>query len=215
MNIEALYSDAMVRRTSRKIALGCVGSVGVLLLAGTASAQGSPGDSIADRLRRAEAAITMLQQQIAEQAQSSARTRSGVRVELSGRVTMNAFGNSRRVNNVDNPQFVRPDTTAGVPVRGVGMAIRQTRIGLAVSVPEVLGGAFTGDVDVDFYGGQQPSSGGRTFPLIRLRTARGFVTWPHGQLLIGQESPLISGLNPVTPAAIGTPAFAAAGNLWL
>jgi hypothetical protein len=33
--------------------------------------------------------------------------------------------------------------------------------------------------------------------------------------MIGQESPLVSGINPVTPAAIGTPDFAAAGNLWL
>jgi len=95
------------------------------------------------------------------------------------------------------------------------MAIRQTRLGLMVTVPEAAGGTFTGDLDVDFYGGQVPSSGGRTFPLVRLRTARALVRWTNAHLMIGQETPLVSGLNPMTVAAIGTPAFAAAGNLWL
>jgi hypothetical protein len=215
MNIEHVNSDAPVRRTSRKIARGLGRLLAVLLIARSAAAQGTTADSLAERLRRAEAAIAALQVQIAEQAQSGVQARSRARMELTGRVVVTGFGNSRRVNNVDNPQFVRPDTTPGVPVRGIGMAIRQTRLGLAASVADVLGGNFNGDLDVDFYGGQQPSSGGRTFPLLRLRTARGFVRWSNAELMIGQESPLISGVNPVTPAAIGTPEFAAAGNLWL
>ena len=165
------------------------------------------------RLQRAEAAIATLQTQLAEQAQSAVQTRSRAQLEINGRVLLNGFGNSRRVNNVDNPQFVLPDP--GTSTRGTGIAIRQTRLGLAVTVAEALGGSFTGDVDVDFYGGQQPSGGGRTFPLLRLRTARAVVRWSHAQLLFGQESPLISGVNPLTPAAIGTPLFATAGNLWL
>ena len=183
-------------------------------VAGTAGAQGA-ADSLAIRLRRAENAIAVLQQQLAEQADAAARSRSGMRLEWYGRVMINGFGNSRRVNNVDNPQLVRPDTTPGVPARGVGMAARQTTLGLAISAPDVLGGDFTGDVDVDFYGGQMPSGGGRTFPLLRLRTARAQLRWSNANLLVGQEMPLISGLNPVSPVAIGSPGFAAAGNLWL
>jgi hypothetical protein len=215
MNIDRVNTAAGECRPSRKIARGARWALALSLLARSAGGQTSAADSLADRLRRAEAAIATLQQQIAEVAESGARAKSRARLELSGRVVVNGFGNSRRVNNVDNPQFVRSDTTAGLPVRGVGMAIRQTRLGVAVSVADVLGGAFTGDLDVDFYGGQQPSSGGRTFPLVRLRTARGFVRWSNAELMIGQESPLVSGINPVTPAAIGTPEFAAAGNLWL
>jgi hypothetical protein len=194
--------------------------VGVALLAGAffaglAQAQGVANDSVAVRLRRAEAAIEALQKQIAEQSESGVQSRSRASVQLFGRVLTNGFANTRRVNNVDNPQFVRPDTTAGFPARGVGMAMRQTRLGLIVRVPDVLGGAFTGDMDVDFAGGQLASSGGRTFPLVRLRTARGIVRWTHVEAMAGQESPLVSGLNPVTPAAISTPLFTAAGNLWL
>jgi hypothetical protein len=136
-----------------------------------------------------------------------------MQLELNGRVLMNAFHNSRRVNNVDNPQFATPDVAT--PGRGAGMAVRQTQLGVVVTASDVMGGAFTGDVDVDFYGGQMASSGGRTFPLLRLRTARAVVRWSGAHLLIGQESPLVSALNPMTVAAIGTPSFATAGNLWL
>lgn len=215
MNIVPLNTDALIHRPSRNNTRAAACALAALLLASAAAAQGTAPDSLAERLRRAEAAIAVLQTQIAEQAQGGVQARSRARVELNGRVMVNAFHNSNRVNNVDNPQFVQ---NTGLPARfsrGGGMAVRQTQLGLVVMVPDVLGGSFMGDVDVDFYGGQQPSSGGRTFPLLRLRTARGVVRWSNAHVLVGQESPLIAGLNPVTLAAIGTPAFATAGNLWL
>jgi len=172
-------------------------------------------DSIATRLRRAEDAIAALQQQVADQESSNVTTHSRMKLQINGRVLLNTFSNDAKVNNVDDPQFVRPDSAQLLPVAGVGLAIRQTTLGIALTSRDVLGGAFTGDLDVDFFGGQQPSSGGRTFPLVRLRTARGTVKWSGSELMIGQEMPLISPLNPVSPAAIGTPDFAAAGNLWL
>jgi hypothetical protein len=172
-------------------------------------------DSLAARVERAEEALKLLQEQLAAEAQSGVKTKSRVSLEFNGRVLVTAFSNSRRVNNVDVPLFVRPDTANGLPQGGAGMAIRQTQLGLAITADRVLGGTFRGDLDVDFFGGQQPSGGGRTFPLLRLRTARAQVSWKHGELLIGQESPLISGVNPLSLASIGTPEFVAAGNLWL
>ena len=189
-----------------------------VLAAAPLQAQRTAADSLAERLRQAEAAITALQTQMAEQAQGGARSRSGVRLEFTGRVMVKAFGNSRRVNNVDNPQFVLvdPDPSAiGIARRGLGMSVRESRLGLRVDVPDVFRATFVGDVDMDFNGGQQPSSGGRTFPLARLRTARAILRWSGAHVLIGQESPLISGLNPVSLGDIGTPTFATAGNLWL
>ena len=210
-----IYSGSAARGASRKITLRTLyGAAIVMCCASTAAAQADP-DSLAVRLRRAEEAIAVLQRNLAEQAASAVQTRSRVTMELHGRVMLNGFGNSRRVNNVDNPQFVRPDTASGVPARGVGMAIRQTRLGLAVTAADILGADFVGDVDVDFAGGQQPSSGGRTFPLLRLRTARAILRWSRAEIMLGQESPLISDVDPVTPAAIGTPEFAGSGNLWL
>jgi hypothetical protein len=170
-------------------------------------------DSLAARLERAEEAIALLRQQMGDQ--SGVQARSRLAVEIDGRVLMNAFSNTRRVNNVDVPTFVRPDTASTLPLGGAGMAIRQTTLGVAVTAPDVLGGSFAGGLDVDFFGGQQPSSGGRTFPLIRLRVARGVLRWKNAEFLMGQEGPLMSPLNPVSLAAVGIPGMTSAGNLWL
>jgi hypothetical protein len=213
----------MVKQTawSSGRALGAVSGVLLLLaLAAPAGAQKpdstkSARDSLAARVERAEEAIELLKQQLAAQSESGVTTRSGLKLEWSGRVLVSAFGNSRRTNNADVPQFVRPDTANGLPQGGGGLAIRQSTLGLAVSATSVLGGEFHGDLDVDFFGGQQPSSGGRTFPLLRLRTARATLTWAHGEFMVGQDQPLTSGINPVSLASVGTPGFTAAGNLWL
>src|SRR5256886_4848562 len=132
-------------------------------------------------------------------------------LELTGLVLVNGFFTNARVNNSDVPQFA--DSLA--PASAVGGTIRQTRLGLLVTEPDVLRGSFSGEVDLDFFGGQQPSSGGRTFPLVRLRRAVGIVSWAHAQLLFGQESPLVAERSPRSLASVGFPDFAAAGNLWL
>src|SRR5205809_1704333 len=136
-------------------------------------------------------------------------------LELAGLVLVNGFFTNARVNNSDVPQFAGSLPSASA----IGGTIRQTRLGLLVTDPDVLGGDFSGEVDVDFFGGQQPSSGGRTFPLLRLRRAFATVTWqnvrPTVQLLFGQESPLVAERSPRSLASVGFPDFAGAGNLWL
>ena len=133
-------------------------------------------------------------------------------VELTGTVLMNGFYNSARTNNSDAPTFAESDT---VGVTGSSATLRQTRLGAIVTDPDVLGGSFTGEIDLDFFGGQQPAAGNRTFPLIRLRRATATVQWTHLQLLFGQEAPLAAERNPHSLASVGVPDFTSAGNLWL
>ena len=132
-------------------------------------------------------------------------------IELTGLVLVNGFFTNARVNNSDVPQFA--DSLP--PASAAGGTIRQTRLGVLVTDPDVLRGSFSGELDVDFFGGQQPSTGGRTFPLLRLRRAVGIVSWSHAQLLFGQESPLVAERSPRSLASVGFPDFATAGNLWL
>ncbi len=171
-------------------------------------------DSLGARLERAEETIELLRQQLAAQGESAVKTKSGLSLELNGRILLSVFANTRRTNNSDVPTTVRPDSASGAANGGGGIEIRQTTLGLAVTSPSVLGASFLGDLDVDFFGGQLSTFGGRTMPLIRLRTARAVLTWPHAELLVGQEQPLVSNLNPVSLAGVGTPDFTAAGNLW-
>ena len=172
-------------------------------------------DSLAARLARAERAIALLRQQVADESQSAVRTRSRFQLELSGRVLTNAFATARRVNSVDVP-IIALEPGADPPDRRVlGVTVRQSRFGAMVSVTDVLGGTFEGSAELDFAGGEQCGPGdSRLFPEPRMRTAWGRLVWPRTELLVGSEAPLISDLNPVSVASVGVTGFVAAGNLW-
>ncbi|HEX3233425.1 MAG TPA: hypothetical protein VHR41_04475 [Gemmatimonadales bacterium] len=137
-----------------------------------------------------------------------------IEAHLHGLVLMNAFYTSNAVNNSDVPQFVIP-AAASSRTSATSAAVRQSRVTLTALVPEFGRGALSGILDLDFFGGQQPSSGGRTFPLLRIRRAFAELTWRRAALLIGQESPPIAAVSPSSLASIGFPDFAGAGNLWL
>jgi hypothetical protein len=135
----------------------------------------------------------------------------GRTLEFTGLVIVNGFSNSNTVNNADVPQWTLPDTAARRG--GVGGTARQTRLGLFLTQPDVLGGTFSGEVDVDFFGGQL-GDGGRTMPLLRLRRLVARVNWRRAEVMVAQEAPLISEISPRSLASIGIPGFAGAGNLW-
>ena len=175
-------------------------------------------DSLAARLARAEAAIALLREQLANEAESAVKTRSRFRLDLTARVITNVFTTVGRVNSHDVPIFVlaRADTAAAAVGRGAtGLTVRQSRIGAAMVVRDVLGGEFSGDVDLDFFGGVSNGPGDRRlFPEPRLRVTRAILRWDRSFVLVGSETPLVSDLNPVSAAAVGVPNFVAAGNLW-
>jgi hypothetical protein len=135
----------------------------------------------------------------------------GRTLEFTGLVLVNGFSNNNAVNNSDVPQFV--DTSSATRRGGLGGTARQTRLGVFLTQPAVLGGTFSGEVDVDFYGGQL-GNGGRTMPVLRLRRLVARVNWRRGEVMVAQEAPLVTEINPRSLASIGTPGFVTAGNLW-
>lgn len=179
-------------------------------------------DSLAARLSRAEAAIELLRRQLAIEASTVVHTRSRVQVELFARIMTNAFLSTDRVNNVDVPQFALASPANPLPlaggkpgVRALGLSVRQSRLGAAVSVDSVLGGTFEGDAELDFFGGISSGPGDRRlFPEPRMRTARARIRWDRTTVFVGSETPLISDLNPISVATVALPGFVTAGNLW-
>jgi hypothetical protein len=148
--------------------------------------------------------------------ESALAQRPEIQTQVHGLIMVNAFVNGTAVNNSDVPQFVLPPPApGGPPASAAGATVRQSRVRAQASVPEFGGGSLIAELDVDFFGGQQPSTGGRTFPLVRLR--RAFAEFTRGRLgvFVGQESPPIFEINPSSLASIGVPEFAGAGNLWL
>jgi len=171
-------------------------------------------DSLAARLARAEAAIAALRQQLATESQSTVHTRSRLQLELTGRILTNAFVTVGRTNNVDVPLTALAPSNV-VEKDAFGVTARQSRLGGAVTVLDVLGGEFIGDVDLDFFGGVQNGPGDRRlFPEPRLRTTRARLRWSRTEILVGLDDPLVSLLNPVSLAASGVPEFSGSGNLW-
>ena len=234
----AHWRDALSRRcltASRRLLFAPV--VSLTLAAAAAGAQQRPSrdttpadtisrDSLAARLARAEAAIELLRQQLAVEASTAVRTRSRLQVELSARIVTNSFLSTQRVNNVDVPQFALPDVSVpptlpgGLPqtspgTRALGLSVRQSRIGAAVTVDSVFGGTFEGDFELDFFGGVSSGPGDRRlYPEPRMRTVRAQLRWERTALFVGSETPLISDLNPVSLATAAVPGFITAGNLW-
>lgn len=144
-------------------------------------------------------------------AQPAPAPRAQRTVEFGGLILINAFYNDARVNNSDVPQFALADSNV---VSGAGGTIRQTRLRVFVTEPDVLYGQATAELDADFFGGQPPA-GGRTFPVLRVRRAVATVSWTHTELMFGQETPLVAGVEPRSLASTGFPDFAGSGNLWL
>jgi hypothetical protein len=134
---------------------------------------------------------------------------------ITGTLLTNFWRNSSAVNNSDVPTVARPHSNDTPAQPTLGMTIRQTRLGLVFGAPALAGADVTGEIDVDFFGGQQPSGGGRTHPLLRLRRAFAEIRWSQFALLIGQEAPLVFEPNPSSVASVGLPLFASSGNLWL
>ncbi len=146
----------------------------------------------------------------------SAQDRPAPEVTFSATVLLNGFYTSDKSNNTDLPQFAVPsDVNDSFPTAGLGGTMRQTRAQARAFAAGVLGGDFTAEIDVDFWGGQQPSNGGRTFPLLRIRRAWAEMTWNRFRLLLGQEAPPIVELNPSSLGSLGLSALSSSGNLWL
>jgi hypothetical protein len=180
----------------------------------------SSQDSLAARLARLEGDVALLRRQLADETRMATRTRSRLGLVLSARVQTNIFANSHRTNNVDVPQYLlappaTPNPLGSPGTRTLGMSVRQSRLGAAITVDSVLGATFHGDIDMDFFGGASTGPGDRRlFPEPRMRTARAELRWRRTELLVGSETPLISDLNPISVAAVGLPGFVGAGNLW-
>ncbi|HSC58481.1 MAG TPA: hypothetical protein VLC11_02895 [Gemmatimonadales bacterium] len=145
----------------------------------------------------------------------SAQKPGTLTVRLHGTVLMNSFYNDAAVSAEDLPLTASLPGASGLPEHELGATVRQTRIIATADQDNVAGGQLHGELDLDFYGGGQATGFGRYSPVPRIRRAIGEIDWPRSTLLIGEEAPPISDVNPRSLAAIGFPGFSGSGNLWL
>jgi hypothetical protein len=125
-----------------------------------------------------------------------------------GVVYFNGFHNSGGTNNQDVPLWA---------VAGTGdtsATARQSRFGLRVSVPTVLGAKAAATVEADFFGGFPSIGTGENFGQVRLRLAHLRLDWKNTSVVIGQDWMVFAPLSPNSLACAAIPLFAAAGNPW-
>ena len=131
-----------------------------------------------------------------------------VKVAPYGVVYFNGFNNSGGTNNQDVPLWAATGTG------DTSATARQSRFGLRVSVPAVLGAKAAAVVEADFFGGFPSIGTGENFGQVRLRLAHVRLDWKNTSVVIGQDWMVFAPLSPNSLACAAIPLFAAAGNPW-
>lgn len=126
-----------------------------------------------------------------------------------GTIYLNLFGNSGGTNNSDVPLFATP-TGAG----GVSATARETRLGMRLDGPQIVGAKTSAVVETDFSGGFPAIGIGEDFGVLRIRLAYLKLDWKATTLVAGQDWTIFSPNNPVSIASVGAPEFAGSGNLF-
>jgi len=167
----------------------------------------------AAHIRDLEEKQEILQSQMEQHEQLKVASMSKYPVKITGLLLVNTAFNSGRVDNADVPELALPR----LPNQGSGAftaTLRQSILGLEATGPSVWGAKSSANIYADFFGGFPDADFGVAAGLVRLRTGRIRLDWPHTSLVFGQESPFFSPLSPTSLATLGQPALAWAGNLW-
>lgn len=133
----------------------------------------------------------------------------GITIEFYGYIKADAVYDTAKTSDVNQAAFVLPRHTAPYTVDETdgefGMSAMQTRLGMNVKGPDVVGAKTSGTVEIDFYGTMAPENKAR----IMLR--RAFVRMDWGQVWTeaGQDWELFS---LAAPDVLNYPYLALAGN---
>ena len=157
-------------------------------------------------------AIAVLQEQVAEQAQTKVESKSRMPVTLSGTIVSNTAYNSGEANWLENPNIVA--ASAG-PEGSFTSTLKQTQLALSINGPMVNGWQTTGFVQVDFLGGAPGFQTGTVMGLPRLLYAFARVERDATSVLVGQDNMILAPRDPTSLASPGFPLLFRSGNLYL
>ena len=133
-----------------------------------------------------------------------------------GTALLNASFNTSLTNNEDIPLFALKQGSDPLGNdKNFAMTARQSRFGLRLQGPQIMGADVSGQVEVDFFGGKAALSNGVNMDLLRLRLALGRLEWKNFSLVAGQDWSIFAPLNPTSLASYAIPAMSASGNPWI
>jgi hypothetical protein len=144
-------------------------------------------------------------------------TQSHLPVTFYGTLLLNSVYDTAAMNITDIPLFTGKQAADSLGNdKTFSMTARQTRLGLRLADPADIGGArLSGQVEIDFLGGDAPFGNGDNMALPRLRLAFGRMDWKRFSLEAGQDWSIFAPLNPTSLAEYAIPSLSASGNPWI
>jgi hypothetical protein len=165
-----------------------------------------------DALKAPNQSLEVIQNQIAELAQTKVESTTRFPVKIFGTIHAHAFANSATPNWLDIPNLVN------APVASPGtfsMALRQTRLGFTADGPTVGGARTSGVVAFDFFGGIPGFQTGQVMGLPRLLVAFARVQGDRAAVQVGQDHVLVGPRDPTSLSGFAFPLLFRSGNLYL
>jgi hypothetical protein len=188
-------------------------------------------NSLSDRLDVLQEEMELNKARVVEFGQTRVESGEKFNLRLFGTLLFNSYYNTAGTADPPTGLHLLSDNDRSLDNgSNFGATIRQTILGFTFFAPTIGRWQLSGDLQLDFFGGNPPVYNGRAFSPLRLRIARArlqhlepllddegnLVRLVPGRLaiVVGQDDPIISPLNPTSLAQVGFPAFADSGNLW-
>lgn len=173
-------------------------------------------NTVNDQLLELKDTVAAHDQRLKDNSRNTVETGEHFNVKLSGTLLFNTYYNTAGTDDAVTGLYLLGGTRFPTLDNGsnFGATIRQTQLGFSFFAPQIGKWRLSGDVQLDFFGGNPPVYNGRAFSPLRLRIARAKLESGRFAFIVGQDDPIISPLNPTSLAQVGFPALAESGNLW-
>ncbi len=173
-------------------------------------------NSVNDQLLELKDTVASHDQRLKDNSRTTVETGEHFNVKLSGTLLFNTYYNTAGTDDASTGLYLLGGTKFPTLDNGsnFGATIRQTQLGFSFFAPKIGKWRLSGDLQLDFFGGNPPVYNGRAFSPLRLRIARAKLESGRFAVIVGQDDPIISPLNPTSLAQVGFPALAESGNLW-
>lgn len=174
----------------------------------------APAADAASSQPSVEAALALVQAQVAEQAQTKVESASRLPVKIFGTIHSSTSLNSGAANWLESPNLV-----GGADEDGGGgsfsSTLRQSRIGVMLDGLTVGSMRASGVLAWDFFGGVPGFQTGQVMGLPRLLYAFSRLEWARTAIEVGQDEMVLAPRNPTSLAAFSFPDLFRSGNLYL
>ncbi|KAF0240307.1 MAG: hypothetical protein FD167_4201, partial [bacterium] len=171
--------------------------------------------SLNDRILEIKDMVDIHDSRLKDSSRLSVETGERFNVKLSGTLLFNTYYNTAGTDDPPTGLYLLGGNNISLENgANFGATIRQTQLGFSFFAPQIGKWRLSGDVQLDFFGGNPPVYNGRAFSPLRLRIARARLESERFAFIVGQDDPIVSPLNPTSIAQVGFPALAESGNLW-